>query len=134
MSFRPSGAMATVGTTRLPNRRSIGMPSGAHLTRPRRPRQQGDGGPAPGFQVDASASRGYDLPMAVGEAGSGAAVRRVNRWGRKVALGSETWVVIRAWDLAADETCCARPSVIRAEIGRWCRDRWHWPAVLEMYR
>jgi hypothetical protein len=72
--------------------------------------------------------------MAVGEAGSGAAVRRVNRWGRKVALGSETWVVIRAWDLGADESCHARPSVIRAEIGRWCRDRWHWPAVLEMYR
>src|ERR1035441_949250 len=36
MSFRRNGAMATVGTTRVPGKRWIAMPNGAYLIRPRR--------------------------------------------------------------------------------------------------
>src|ERR1035438_10779878 len=51
MRFRRSGAMATVGTTRVPRKRWIATPNGVPLILPRRPPRQSDVGVRPAFPV-----------------------------------------------------------------------------------
>jgi hypothetical protein len=60
--------------------------------------------------------------------------RTFNRWCRKIGVQGEQWLIVRRWDLAADEIAYANRFLIRSQVGRWCRDPLYRSAVLEMYQ